>query len=155
MVRWRMVILPGTSSTVRPAFSRNAAKWSWMLESATGSAPAKKASAAIARRRQLHAARIWRGTVARAPIANPESIHSASILSQTARPNRKKPAASQREFDERWNFTESSRPAPISRCWKATGPQSKVVVSRYWESAARMAHPMTAARAPTVARRKR
>ena len=92
------------------------------------------------------------GATASSATLIPLIIQTASALSHIARPSRKQPQKSRRGRGLRKKPNSSAMAESSRRCCNATGPQSKMLVSRYRESTASRPQPNNAARSPAIRR---
>lgn len=80
------------------------------------------------------------------------SVHTNNALFHNASPKKNQPLRNHRRDPVRSKRISAHSPARVSRCWSATGPQSKTVVSKNVVSVARSAVAKAAAVVPATAR---
>jgi len=123
-----------------------------MLNTTSGAAPIKNEAAAMVIVTGRRRASRSRGNTQTAATASPISGQINSALSHIPRPQRKNPRASIHFWGSASHFCTASSP-PMSRtCCRATGPQSKLLVSRKVVSVASSTVAIAAARTPAIRR---
>lgn len=116
------------------------------LYTISGSAPRQNPAAANLALRAVRFFHSSRGNIRTLANVNPIRIQLNKALSHNPSPKQKKPQNRVGRACSAANLTSSNAPATSRKCWKATGPQSKQVVSRNIVSVASNTPPIHAAR---------